>query len=133
MSWEHGTFGWEAYEAFVTGLRSADISYAEEKKPEAYVRGQDLNCGGCHGYCDYDLETEVHSGNLCPCCKGTCGHRQNLRIARWTTPNGRKMVVEEYLAVEDHDCDGESSVDIAVYEKGQRPDLESRKEILDPL
>lgn len=67
----------------------------------------------------------------CPCCTGTCGHRQSLRICRFTTPDGQNMVAEEYLAVEDHDCDGQSRVAIEVYPEGKRPDLESRVQVFE--
>lgn len=59
----------------------------------------------------------------CPCCTGLCDHRQALRIARFTNSAGKRIVVEEYLAVKDLDCDGASQVAIAVYEEGNRPDL----------
>lgn len=67
----------------------------------------------------------------CPCCTGTCGHRQGLRICRFTTPDGQKMVAEEYLAVDDQDCDGTSVVSIEVYPEGKRPDLESRVQVFE--
>lgn len=59
----------------------------------------------------------------CPCCRGTCGHRQHLRIACFTNHSGKQMVVEEYQAVKDYDCDGQDVIAIAVYEEGRRPDL----------
>ena len=48
---------------------------------------------------------------------------QNLRVATFTAPNGKVMVAEEYLAVDDGDCDGQSRVDVSVFEQGNRPQL----------
>lgn len=123
MSWDHGTYGWEAYENFVFALKVAGTPVVEERKEEAYVRGSDLNCGGCNGYCNWDILAEKFDGELCACCRGTCDHKQNLRIGRFASLNGQRMVVEEYLAVDDRDCDGGSIVAISVYEEGLRPNL----------
>lgn len=50
-----------------------------------------------------------------------------LRKAIFRLPGQENsMVVEEYLAVYDPDCDGTSSVAIEVYPEGERPDLEAR-------
>jgi hypothetical protein len=35
------------------------------------------------------------------------------------------MICEEYLAVDDQDCDGASAVAIVVYEQGHRPELKT--------
>ena len=102
MSWNHGTYGWEKYESFLQGLSVAGIAYTEGLKDETHSRGSDL-------YGD--------------------GH-QHLRIARFTDAAGKQMVCEEYLAIDDQDCDGSSQVDISVYEQGQRPEL--RTEVLKP-
>ena len=42
------------------------------------------------------------------------------------TVGGEPMVLEEYLAVHDHDCDGVNVVDIAVYIEGERPNLKTQ-------
>lgn len=42
----------------------------------------------------------------------------------FTAANGRRMVAEEYLSVDDGDCDGTSRYDFVVYREGQRPELE---------
>lgn len=123
MSWDHGTYGWEAYESFVATLALAGIQVTEERKEEAYVRGQDMNCGSCGGNCDFDSETEEHTGERCECCRGVCGHKQNLRIGRFVDSDGRRMVVEEYLAIDDRDCDGRSLIAISLYEEGHRLNL----------
>lgn len=70
-------------------------------------------------------------GQTCACCTQTCGHRQGLRVGRFTIPDGRKMVVEEYLAVDDRDCDGTSVIAIEVYPEGERPDLESQTQVFE--
>ncbi len=70
-------------------------------------------------------------GQTCPCCTQTCGHRQRLRVGRFTVPDGRKMAVEEYLAVDDRDCDGTSVIAIEVYPEGERPDLESQTQVFE--
>ncbi|MBI2639337.1 MAG: hypothetical protein HYW90_00380 [Candidatus Sungbacteria bacterium] len=45
--------------------------------------------------------------------------------------NMQMLVVEEYLAVDDHDDDGISRVAIEVYPYGHRPNLEGRCTIAD--
>ncbi len=95
MSWNHGTYGWEKYESFVQALDVLGIAYTEEFKDEEYSRGSDLYGDG----------------------------PQKLRIARFTDTSERNMVCEEYLSVQDCDCDGSSQVAIAVYEQGQQPEL----------
>lgn len=114
MSWEHGTFGWEGYENFTRCLEAAGIKCAEELKAEVFVRGSDSNC---QCYCGYDPENPDES---CPCCRGTCDHCQHLRLARFTTTEGIPMVVEEYLAVRDYDCDGSDLINIVIYREGER-------------
>lgn len=116
MSWEHGTYGFERYENFCSGLAVAGVPYAEEEKQEEYVRGWD---GECVCYCGYIPGEPVG----CPCCEGTCGHKQKLRIARFTAADGKRMVVEEYRAIEDLDCDGADIITIATYPEGERPEL----------
>lgn len=44
----------------------------------------------------------------------------------FTTLDGRQMVAEEYLSVDDGDCDGTSVCSYVVYELGQRPELYTR-------
>lgn len=122
MSYDHRTEGFEAYEAFVNALKVAGVPYTEEQKTESYVRGADLEHACFCGY-DYDPEKPYET---CPCDQGTCGHVQRLRVARFTTVSGKPMVVEEYLTVDDQDCDGTSIVGIAVYAEGERPELEAQ-------
>lgn len=99
MSWDHGTYGWEQYEEILSALRQREIAYVEELKDAEYSRGADLD-----------------------------EERQRLRIARFVNHDsesvGEAMVVEEYLAVEDNDCDGRNLVGIVIYKEfGQKPNL----------
>lgn len=94
MSWDHGTFGWDRYDDILSALWQRKISHVEELKDESYSRGADLD-----------------------------EERQNLRIARFMNTDGKSMVMEEYLAVEDNDCDGRSLVGVVIYEEGHKPDL----------
>ncbi|MBI2639336.1 MAG: hypothetical protein HYW90_00375 [Candidatus Sungbacteria bacterium] len=58
---------------------------------------------------------------------------EKLRKATFiATPPRRepqRMVVEEYVAIDDKNPIGVSRVDIAVYSEGKRPDLENRRRI----
>ena len=94
MSWDHGTYGWEQYESILSALRQRGIAYEEGPESASYSRGADVD-----------------------------GESQKLRAARFTNTDGKSMIVEEYLAVEDNDCDGRDLVGIMVYEEGQKPNL----------
>ncbi len=94
MSWDHGTYGWERYDGILSALRQRSIPYVEELKDEEYSRGADLD-----------------------------EERQYLRIARFTNTDKKSMIVEEYLAVEDNDCDGRNLVDVVIYEEGCKPNF----------
>jgi hypothetical protein len=94
MGWDHGTYGWESYEAVVNGFKTLGISVEETFQELSRSRGRD-------------------NGR----------HRVNLRMATFSAPDGKAMVVEEYLALDDGDCDGMSRVDAVVYEQGNRPEL----------
>ena len=117
MSWDHGTYGWERFEDFVNALRVLEIPYTQEEREEHLSRGADILCM-C--FCGYNPKKPDES---CPCCDGTCGHKQRLRTAFFTTSSGKQMAVEEYLAVKDYDCDGADAIAIVIYEEGQRPEL----------
>lgn len=59
------------------------------------------------------------------------GDKVALRKATFRIPwNGEVKVVEEYLAVQDCDCDGTDLVEVAVYDEGKRPDLESLLKVI---
>ncbi len=94
MSWDHGTFGWESYEAVTNALTAMGLSFEETLQDMSRSRGHDRSA-----------------------------EPQRLRVATFTGPNGKVMVAEEYLAVDDGDCDGQSRVDVSVYEQGNRPQL----------
>lgn len=100
MSWEHGTYGWERFESFLAAINLLGIKYTvkEIKKHLKYplYLGADL------------MERE-----------------QKLRKATFTV-GSTKMVVEEYLAVKDYDCDGADEIKIEIYKDGKRPNLKAR-------
>lgn len=99
MSWEHGTYGWERFESFLVGLNVASIKYTvkEIKKHPEYPL-----------FYNEDMSER----------------RQNLRKAAFTTGD-KSLIIEEYLAVKDYDCDGADVIKIVVYEKGKRPNLKA--------
>lgn len=99
MSWEHGTYGWERFDSFIGGLDIAGIAYTvkEIKKHPEYPL-----------YYNEDM----------------LGRRQNLRKATFAVGD-RLLIVEEYLAVKDYDCDGGDEIKLEIYEKGKRPKLET--------
>ena len=103
MSWDHGTYGWEAIEQFSHALGVMGIAQVIEEGPSNQYRGSDLG-----------------------------GVEQNFRIIRFATSNpNKRWVAEEYLAVKDGDCDGSDQVRYEVYEEGHRPDLEGRLRVLE--
>ena len=114
MSWNHQTVGFERYEDLLRLLRFLGVRHTEELQSESYVRGWDGICA-CQGYCNYDSDHRGFFGDPCSCCKGTCEHKQKLRIARFTLI-GRQLVAEEYLAIDDRDGNGTSAIEFALYE-----------------
>lgn len=104
MSWEHGTYGWEAIEQLVHVLGVLRLDCSVEERESGLFRGPDI--------------AEV---------------KQNFRIIRFAShmPN-KRWVVEEYLEIDDRDCDGKSKVRYEIYEEGHRPDLEGRLQVLEP-
>jgi len=49
-----------------------------------------------------------------------------IRKAAFVYPGtGQHMLIEEYVAVRDYDCDGVTRLGIVIYPPGRRPDLES--------
>jgi len=101
MSWNHTTRGFEKFDGFVQALQNTGVTHKIE-----------------------ELELTVDVGSF-----NDPRHLRKVTFRR----KGRKRqtVVEEYLATEDCDCDGTSSVDIAEYPKGNRPDLEDRCQVLE--
>lgn len=113
--YDHGTYGWRQYEEYVARLASMGIPYTEERKDQRYVRGPGERC-----WCQCTKEAP----HQCPWCTETCSCFHALRVARWTDPaRNRRMVCEEYLAVNDTEIDGNSMVGILVYEEGHRPEF----------
>lgn len=60
-------------------------------------------------------------------------HQTRKRSVRRPLSSMQLMIVEEYLAVDDRMHDGISRIAIEVYPTGQRPDLESRCEVIEKL
>jgi hypothetical protein len=102
MSYNHQTVGFEAFDTFIQALELLDV---ETKQWELPFKVYDVG---------YEQETK------------------HLRAATFTHPkSNRKMVVEEYLLIEDQDCDGTSRVAIEVYEDCHRPNLEARRQVIE--
>lgn len=102
MSYNHRTEGSEQLDAFLHALQLLGI------KPEVKELEKTFDIGG------YDDD-------------------KHMRKATFRLPGRKsKMVVEEYLSMDDHDCDGISRIAIEVYPESKRPDLESRVQVLDP-
>jgi len=120
MSWNHGTYGWEAFEDFCRSLKRSGIHYAISKKRQSFVRGQDLQ-----HYCKC-----ANSVPGCPCCRGTCGHFQQLRMAHFSRGPVR-LIAEEFLTIDDTDWNGRSQIGFVIYPVGKRPKL--RPLVLSPL
>lgn len=115
MSYSHGTYGWWQYEEYVAGLAAAGSTYTEERKDDRYVRGPSVRC-----WCRCPKEAP----DSCAWCTKTCGCFQRLRVARWMDPaTSRRMICEEYLAMDDRGSHGASMVGIIVYEEGHRPEI----------
>ena len=101
MSYNHTTVGFEAFDAFIKSLRLQGI------KPKVKETSKVVDLG---------LEEDS----------------RHLRTATFRRPGHKRvMVVEEYLAIQDNDCDGLSRVAIETYEDGKRPDLEKRLQVCD--
>ena len=116
MSCDHTTVGWEHFTQYVNALRARNTLVVVELSRETYKRGADQDV--CH-ICYRGVKPEQ-----CPCCRQECKHWQRFRTGYFVDPkSGRMMVIEEYLAVRDFDCDGTSVVTIAVYPRGKRPRL----------
>jgi len=100
MSYNHTTIGFVAFDAAVNMLRTLSI----------YPKVEFL-----------DKEADM----------GPYSERRNLRKAAFRIPwNGLSMVIEEYFASKSSDCDGVDYVDIAIYEEGERPDLDFCLEVI---
>ena len=102
MSYNHRTEGNEQFDAFVRALQLQGI------KPEVEELEKVVDIGGPFG----------DDGHLRKATFRLYGHKT-------------AMVLEEYISVEDHDCDGISRIAIEVYLEGERPDLESRVQTIE--
>ncbi len=93
MSYNHTTVGFDEFDSFK--LNSQAWTWLEEEFGEPFIAD----------YSDPD-------------------RKRRLRIAVFCDPSSHElMVAEEWLAVEDHDCDGTDVVKIAVYRLNHRPRL----------
>lgn len=125
MSWNHRTVGFERMDSLLELLGLLEHPHTVELKNERYARGLDADC------CYYDQDGNPDES--CPFCRGKCDHPQRLRIVRFTAKIGGTplpYVAEEWLRIDDKDCDGTSAVDVALYPEGMRPALVT--EILEP-
>lgn len=93
MSWNHGTYGWEAIEGFMHSLDVLRIPYEVEEISSNRFRGTDLS-----------------------------GIEQPFRKVKFTQL-GVTKIAEEYLYFKSGDCDGHSQVSYTVYDEGCRPEF----------
>ena len=124
MSWNGETLGWEKYEELVAAFRNARYHVLEGQKLEARPRDMEkyMVCG-----CDCQQQPETMM-DQCEHCDGSCGCKQQLRIAAVSRMYGTpKLIIEEYLLLDDRTRDGGKSwVSVSVYEEGRRPNLETK-------
>jgi hypothetical protein len=117
MSWNHYTTGWDVFDKQVETLKklyNARFPGAEDE--------DDL---------DKALDWQEYTT---PCKVKTLyypsdldGEPRNLRLVRFVEPDtGVRWTLEEWLAVDDRDCDGTSRVTTTLYQEGQRPVLETQ-------
>lgn len=86
MSWDHGTFGWDAYDGFVRALRLTGIKFLETSHGPRRSVGYDVG-----------------------------GDTRQLRQVTFVRTDGVEMTCLEYLKTDDGDCDGHSEVAIEVF------------------
>lgn len=110
MSWDHQFIGFSAFEGFVKELQEKGEAVSVENKADSFIRGRAQDCG-----CDCPPRDEMEFGGVCEHCKQSCDHYQPLRRAEYRSGSGRRMVVEEYLLFDDHDCDGESIIALSIH------------------
>jgi len=103
MSWDHFTTGHQLFIQRVMGLEDAGVKTCIEKT------GEKLD--------EQDLLRSVHE----------------LRRAWWIDEDGKRQYIEEYLAVEDLDCDGISQIGVFRYEEDNREKKKPKTQVLDPL
>lgn len=114
MSYDHRTVGFEEFDQLK--LRSRE--WLEQEMGDYFIMDYGAHSAAMCSYCD-------------PYEDLLCEHSRRLRIAIFRDQGSDElMVAEEWLAVEDHDCDGTSVVKLAVYRLGHRPRLV--KQIVNP-
>ncbi len=107
MGYDHIYLGWHQFSQYCNGLKTLGI---EIKILNSTVRIPQ----GIHK--DYEDDR-----------KETPNTRKKLRKASYLTPEGTKMIVEEWLAVDWQDCDGISVIGLLVYQEGFRPNVAIQK------
>lgn len=117
MSYSHVTVGWDKIETMIDILKALGISLAITEHGDRLERGSFQ----CYCYCGYSDDPKDRE-DCCDCGNNICNHRQRLRIVRFKF-EGQHFILEEYLAVDDDDCDGVSIVDVAIYKQGERPNI----------
>lgn len=95
MSWDHRTIGFEAMDAVLEMLKLTSIQHVIILKDEHVKTGY-----------DYEMKPKVR-----------------LRKVVISDQNHKVKIAEEYLAIDDRDCDGTSCVKTALYPKGRKPRL----------
>lgn len=102
MSFEHRTFGWNAFDGLLAELGSIpDFCFEVSESPYQPATPMAL----CKGR-DEDLTTT-----------------QPLRIMHYEYRRSGVMVAEEILVIDDRDCDGCSIVSTITYPLGERPNV----------
>jgi hypothetical protein len=97
MGWDHGTYGWDAMDEKIRSLQRKGIPFTVEYGEAVLHRGWDQD-----------------------------GPPQKLRTVKYRNRKSVDMVFEEYLLVDDGDCDGRSVVRTIVYPAGKRPRLHTQ-------
>lgn len=109
MSYDHRTVGFERFDSYLSALKATGTPVVEgESEEEVVTDFAEHNCT-----CEWYPPDE----------EWPCQHKRRLRRVVFSNSSKKLMVVEEWLEVEDYDCDGTDVVGIAVYPLGQRPKL----------
>jgi len=110
MGYDHRTIGWDDFDSFKYFHEGPD--WLEEEHGEPIITDYCLH----NSTCVWDDPFQEK--------RRPCEHMQRLRIAVFKDDSSNQlMVAEEWLAIEDRDCDGIDVVKLAVYRLGHRPRL----------
>lgn len=118
MSYDHRTVGFDALDSLKNSCEKLGWTLiSEELTSETIITD----------YCAHNCHCAWHD----PFDEGPCEHMRWLRTATFRVMSTKQlMIAEEWLAEEDHDCDGTDVVKLVVYPKGCRPRLV--KQIVNP-